>query len=140
MQDYNVETSAFVGVAFSSEVIYNYVQQEGEFNSTGASIIEFLREDKNKFVAKLIESQSYECIKLLFDDDMIFDKMYDKTNTNNEPFKYIYEYMEDGDLFEYFYIYDFLNDVLIVKTPYSKPIALDYKSDEDVEYFIQSLL
>jgi len=141
MQEYHSKISAFVGVAIGGKVVYNYVEDEGEFHDTGISIINSLNDDRNKFISNIFESQSYVNIKLLLDNSMVFGEIYGKDNQNVESFKYIYSYMEDGDLFDYYYIYDMDKDVIIIKTPECDTVvALDYKNDEDVQYFLESLL
>lgn len=139
ISDLEIDTSAFVGISFSNRVIYNLVDRDGEFENTGLSIITFLKNDKNRFMANLIESQSYESIKLIFDDKFIFNELYSKQNENVESFNNVYSFIGEMNSIEYFYIYDAIEDVLIVKTPYlDEPIALDYKNSEDVRNFINN--
>lgn len=137
MKDYNLETSAFVGIAFSNDVIYNYVDQEGEFENTGMSIIRQLLDDKNYFMAQIMESQSYDNIKAILDDEVIFGPFYSTQNNNLDTFAEVYRLMEEDSVFDYYYVYDVVKDVIILKTPdINKPMALDYKNKEDVDYFL----
>lgn len=134
------ETIAFVGISFSNNVIYNIVERDGEFEHTGRSIIHFLKTDKNNFMSKLIESQSYDGIKALFDDEMKFGGNYDPTNHNIDSFQTVYNIMNEENVIDYYYIYDLIEDVLIVKTPdLDESIAIDYRSSEDVRNFINKL-
>ena len=139
MFDVEVNKCAFVGVVFSNKIIYNVVENEGEFEYTGMSVIQFLKNDKNKFISLLMESQSYDSIKYLFDDKMVFGDGYDKSNSNYESFEDIYHLMKNSEIFEYFYIYDMSNDTLIVKIPESGIIGLDYKNSKDIRKFINSI-
>lgn len=126
---------ALIGVSFSNQVIYNIVEQEGDFDCTGLSTIEYLNHDKNKFVADIVLSQSYECIDLLLDDHMVFGEYYDAHNTNIDSFNNIYNMMFESSV-GYYYIYDMVEDVLFIKTPdLKKPLAVDYKNRDDVQHF-----
>mgnify|MGYP006971723381 FL=1 len=138
--DYEKDDSALVGVAFNKTVIYNIVERDGEFGNTGMSIINFLKTDKNKFMSEIIASQSYESIKLIFDDHIILGELYDKSNTNVEYFSEIYNFMKSETDYEIFYIFDLLNDVLIIKIPELPGVhAIDYKKSSDVRDFINKI-
>lgn len=138
--DYEKDDSALVGVAFNKTVIYNIVERDGEFGNTGMSIINFLKTDKNKFMSEIIASQSYESIKLIFDDHIILGELYDKSNTNVEDFSEIYNFMKSETDYEIFYIFDLLNDVLIIKIPELPGVhAIDYKKSSDVRDFINKI-
>jgi hypothetical protein len=132
------ETSAFVGIAFSNDVIYNYVKDDGEFEFTGLSLIKQLKANRNGIMANIIKSQSYDCIRAIMDDEVIFGTRGDRNNTNIAYLNEMYRVMEMEDqVFDYYYILDVNKDLLIVKTPdLIKPIALEYSNDEDVEYFL----
>jgi len=137
MQDlYESESSAFVGVAFSNQVIYNIVDKDGEFEYTGLSIIQYLKNKKNEFISKIILSQSYDGIKFIFDDEIKFNDFYDHSNTNIESFQSVYSLMNEINSIDYFYIYDVNEDVLIVKTPDTEmALGVDYHNNEDVRNF-----
>jgi hypothetical protein len=138
--DYEKDDNALVGVAFNKTVIYNIVERDGEFGNTGMSIINFLKTDKNKFMSEIIASQSYESIKLIFDDHIILGELYDKSNTNVEDFSEIYNFMKSETDYEIFYIFDLLNDVLIIKIPELPSVhAIDYKKSSDVRDFINKI-
>lgn len=138
--DYEKDDNALVGVAFNKTVIYNIVERDGEFGNTGMSIINFLKTDKNKFMSEIIASQSYESIKLIFDDHIILGELYDKSNTNVEYFSEIYNFMKSETDYEIFYIFDLLNDVLIIKIPELPGVhAIDYKKSSDVRDFINKI-
>lgn len=141
MQDfYESDTSAFVGISFSTHVVYNIVEREGEFEYTGLSIIQYLKRDKNKFIAKIIESQSYESIEVILDDEIVFGDHFDNSNTNMHSFADVYNIMGGKNNVNYFYIYDMSQDVLIVKTPQlNEPIAIDYNISSDVRNFLNRL-
>ena len=138
--DYEKDDNALVGVAFNKTVVYNIVERDGEFGNTGMSIINFLKTDKNKFMSEIIASQSYESIKLIFDDHIILGELYDKSNTNVEYFSEIYNFMKSETDYEIFYIFDLLNDVLIIKIPELPSVhAIDYKKSSDVRDFINKI-
>ena len=135
-----IDNSAFVGIAFNQNVIYNVVERDAEFIHTGMSIINFLKNDKNKFLSDIIQSQSYESIKLIFDDNILYGEFYDKNNSNIDSFDDVYTLMIEQNNYEYFYVYDFVNDVLIVKIPEEPEIiALNYKDSYDVRDFINRI-
>jgi hypothetical protein len=132
------ETSAFVGIAFSNDVIYNYVEDDGEFEFTGLSLIAQLKYNRNEIIADIIKSQSYDRIRAIMDDEVIFGTRGDRNNSNVAYLNELYHMMEMEDqVFDYYYILDFNQDLLIVKTPdLIKPIALEYQNNDDVEYFL----
>lgn len=127
---------AVVGVLIDRTVIYNIIERETEFIHTGLSIINYLKHDKNKFVSDIINSQSYESIKYVFDDRMLFNNILDAENTNIERYNAIQENLKNE--FNVIYIYDYLNDLLIT-THDKKYIAIDYKNQSDVRNFINKL-
>lgn len=129
------ENSALVGILFGNKVIFNMVDNDGDFNQTGKSIITFLKTNNNKFVSLIIESQSYNGIKYIFDDKMIFKEFDDSNNKNIENLDSLYNIIERGEEISYLYIYDFFNDILLIKIPDMDLIALDYKNSEDVRSF-----
>lgn len=134
------EISAFVGVSFSNKIIYNIIERDGEFRNTGISLINFLKTNKNLFVAKLIESQSYDSIKMLLDNDLVFGNFYDSNNSNMESFKEVYKLMNEKNSFNHYYIFDIIEDLLIIKTPEINEVsAIDYKNSVDVNNFINKL-
>lgn len=142
MFEYNEgESTAFVGVSFSSKVIYNLVEREGEFEYTGRSVINLLKQDVNKFVSDIVLSQNYQYIDIILDDKMVFGKKFEEVNTNMESFNEIYRIMyEESNYIEYYYIYDLSEDLLIIKTPeIDDPIAVDYKNSKDIRNFINKL-
>ena len=133
-----IEKLACVGVAFGNKVIYNIVEKDADFINTGLSICNFLLRDRNKFVAKIIESQSYDGISIILDDEIRFSKFYDSSYSTLDNYDALLILMQESSLYEYFYIYDYVNDMIIVKTPLIKePIALNYKNSTDVRDFIK---
>lgn len=130
------EIAAFVGVSFSNHIIYNIVEEEGEFELTGLSIINYLNSDKNKFMADIMLGQSHDCIKLLLDDHMEYGEYQDDQNTNIITFNKLYNLMSTHEEIEYYYVFDVLENLLFVKTPeLIEPIAIDYKNSQDVRNF-----
>jgi len=131
------DTPGLLGVSFGNKIIYNVIMQEAEFSYSGLSIINYLKYNKNDFVANIVMSQSYNNIKLVFDDSFVFGDFYDITNTNIESFSGVYNLMKESDVFEYFYIYDYIEDMLIIKVPeLLEPVALDYKNSKDVRDYL----
>ena len=108
---------AFVGVAFHSKVIFNVVDNDGGFMSTGLSIIQHIKTNKNKFVAKIVESQSYNSIKYILDDKICFSDFYDLNNENKESFVDILRLINDTSAYHYFYVLDLDSNTLIIKIP-----------------------
>jgi len=134
------DKTAFVGISFSDRVIYNLVEREGEFEYTGRSIISLLRNERNYFMSKIIESQSYQSIKVILDDEIIFGEFIDKQNMNIETFHDIYSYIHENNSIDYYYIYDVLEDMLLIKEPnMPEIIAVDYKNSYDVREFINTI-
>jgi len=134
------EISAFIGVAFSDKIIYNIVERDGEFINTGKSIINFLKYNKNKFVGKLIESQSYDSIRILLDDKMVYGNYFSNQNSNIDSFTDVYTLINKTNNWKYFYIYDIFKDLLYIKIPeINHIVALDYKNDMDTKNFINNI-
>lgn len=52
------DVPAFVGVAIGDRVIFNLVDRHGDFPYTGVSIIHALKQNRNKFVADIIQSRA----------------------------------------------------------------------------------
>jgi hypothetical protein len=134
------EISAFIGAAFSDKIIYNIVERDGEFINTGKSIINFLKYNKNKFVGKLIESQSYDSIRILLDDKMVYGNHFSNQNSNIDSFTDVYTLINKTNNWKYFYIYDIFKDLLYIKIPeINHIVALDYKNDMDTKNFINNI-
>jgi hypothetical protein len=134
------EISAFIGAAFSDKIIYNIVERDGEFINTGKSIINFLKYNKNKFVGKLIESQSYDSIRILLDDKMVYGNYFSNQNSNIDSFTDVYTLINKTNNWKYFYIYDIFKDLLYIKIPeINHIVALDYKNDMDTKNFINNI-
>jgi len=133
------ENTALVGVSFSTKVIYNIVTTEGEFHNTGRSIINFLNNNKNRFISDVILSQNFQGIKLLLDDSMIFEEEEDKSNSNMSDFKELSNYMNEQNEIDNFYIYDVIEDLLFIKLGDKELIGLDYKNSQDVRKFINNI-
>ena len=77
------DNPALVGVIFGNKVIYNILENDTDFLNTGLSIIHHLKRDKNKYIADIIESQSYNSIKYIFDDEIRFGSVLDLQNENS---------------------------------------------------------
>lgn len=123
---------ALVGVLLGSKVVYNIVGNDGEFNQTGRSVISLLNNHNNYFISKIVMSQSYESIKYIFDDNIVFGEMLEHNNKNIDTMDTILKYDT-----EFVYIYDIENDLLLIKLPERELIALDYKNSKDVRNFIR---
>jgi len=137
--DIEYKAISFVGVAFSDKVIYNLVEHDPELINTGLSIIQHLKNDKNKFISKIIESQSYNNIKYIFDDEVIFNDFYDWNNENRESFYDIQVLIEDDNAYEYFYIYDLDSDTLLIKTPELNYLtSINYQDSKEVRDIINN--
>lgn len=132
-------SQAFVGVSLSSKIIYNVLENEIEFKLSGISIINQLNKNPNEFMGKVIESQNYDSIKFIYDNNIIFGDFFNYNNENIETFDNVYTLMQESKDYEYFYIYDNEQKVLIVKTPYTDIIALDYKNIFDVQNFCKNI-
>lgn len=128
---------ALVGVDLGQDIVYNIIQSEGEFKNSGLSIINWLNHNPNKFVSKIFQSQSYDSIEYIFNNEIKFGSYFDYNNKNIDTFKNIYKLIRDNNDYEYFYIYDFHKDVLIIKTPFSNLYVLDYKEPESLYEFIK---
>ena len=128
---------SLAGIIFTNKVIYNIVQEDSDFLNTGLSIINHLKRDKNKYVATIIESQSYDCIKTIYDDCIKFGPFYDLNNENREEFSSFMNILHNSEDFEYMYFLDLDSDTLIVKIPeIVTTYALDYNNSEDVRKLI----
>ena len=129
------DVPAFVGVAIGDRVIFNLVDRHGDFPNTGVSIIHALKQNRNKFVADIIQSQSYNSIVEIFDDHFVFGEFKSNNSIKCRLYRRAYDFMIKMP--GYFYIYDLFNDVLIIKTlDTPEPIGLNYKSSSDVRNFI----
>lgn len=136
----NQEVGAVVGVAINNEVFYNFVEHSGEFEFTGLNIIDLLNESRNEYIADMFLSQSYGKINGIYYDGVELIDYVGSNGSNVASYEDMYSTMEnDLGPFDYYYIYDFTNDVFVIKTPYTKPMALDYKNEEDVSYFLEYL-
>lgn len=139
-QDVIEKVEAFVGVAFHDKVIFNIVENDGEFINTGLSIIHHLKNDKNGFIAKIIESQSYNSIRYIFDDKLCLSDFYDKNNENKESYEDIMNLINNENGYQNFYIFDVESNTLIIKIPQiNKIFALDYTSSHDVRDIINTI-
>jgi|SaaInl8_200m_RNA_FD_contig_31_1233686_length_2218_multi_7_in_0_out_0_4 hypothetical protein len=137
----DMEIPALVGVMIQDKVIYNTVDRDGEFFNTGMSMINFLKHDTNKFVALMFESQNYESIKAIYDDEFVFGEPLNNQNRNIDSFQEIHKLMENDTLFDHFYILDLLNNTLIAKIPEQEDvIALDYRYANDIREFINNII
>lgn len=134
------QTGAVIGVAFSNDVFYNYVEEDGDFEFTGMNIVEMLQEQRNEYVADIMASQSHSKVDGIFIDGVSLCDYTSSRDSNMTTYEGMY-YLMENELgpFDYYYIYDFVRDVLIIKTPFTKPMALDYKNEEDVNYFLEFL-
>lgn len=134
------QPQAFVGVAFSDKIIFNILDEDVSFFNSGLSIIAQIKHDKNNFVAKIIESQSYNSIKCIFDDKIVFSDFYDLRNENRESFKEIMNLIQHNEVYQYFYILDLDSDLLLIKIPeISLMYALDYNNSEDIRKYINTI-
>lgn len=130
-----IQEYALVGVLLGNKVIYNVVNNDVHFNETGRSIISLLNNNNNYFISEIIKSQSYNSIKYIFDDKIVFGEPYFHNNKNIDTLDLILKIEID-----YIYIYDIENDLLLIKQPRKKLIALDYKISSDVRNFIRDNL
>lgn len=126
---------ALVGVLIQNTLIYNVIDDEGEFESTGLSIINFLKNNRNTFVSKIFESQSYNGIKYIMDDCMVFNEFYDCKMQNLENFLMMRNLILNE--FEFVYIYDMSNDLLLIND--NGFLALDYNDNLTVRKYINKL-
>lgn len=125
---------ALVGVLYGETLIYNIVDFDTCFQLTGLSIINYLKSNKNKFISDIILSQSYNGIKYIMDDSMIYNEFYHNNEQNVYNFNKIsYKILKE---FQFIYIYDVNNDMLLIKDD-DKFIALDYCNSYDVRNYLK---
>lgn len=131
------ETPAIVAVTFADHVVYNILECDGEFSKAGETIIYLLQNRKNIFVADFMDSQSYDGIVEITDEEGLYcGKYISFHNSNTCLFRDILRMMTDGSVAENFYIYDFLRDLLLIKTPgIPNPVLIDYNNDLDIDHF-----
>lgn len=136
----DIKENAFIGVIFHDKVIFNVLMNDVDFLNTGLSIIHHLKRDRNKFIAKIIESQSYESIKYIFDDKIIFNELYDLNNQNTESFQDVMRLVQEQNNYDYFYMLDTNSNTLLIKVPTINEIfALDYTNSSDVREVINKI-
>jgi hypothetical protein len=136
----DVTAAALVGIAIDSKIIYNIVEQDGEFDNTGLSIINYLKTNRNGFISNIFASQSYNGIKLLLDDKMLFNGKNEHDNINIDSYGDTIEKIESNANFDFIYIYDLIQDLLLIKTPQNESvIALNYNNSTDVRNFINTI-
>ena len=134
------DEQAFVGVAFNAKVIFSILDYDVEFLKSGLSIIQHLKTNKNEFIARIIASQSYDSIKYIFDDEIIFSEFYDITNENVESFSDVMTLITNNNNYNYFYIYDYESDSMIIKIPeIPSIISIDYKDPSQVRDLINTI-
>lgn len=134
-----LNSHALVGVLYGETLIYNILDFDTSFQLTGLSIIQYLKINKNKFLSDIILSQSYNGIKYIMDDSMIYNDFYN----NNEQNIYNFNRVADKLLkeFQIIYIYDVNNDMLLLKdTDTDKFIALDYTNAKDVRDYLNNVV
>ncbi len=129
MKDILVTEYAFVGILINNNIIYNVVENEGDFDNTGISIINYLQKDKCGYISEFFNSQKYNGIKFIFDNKFIYDSKPVNNSLNIENFNKL----ESLILKEYnnIFIYDMYNDLLIIKNK-NKLVALDYTNNLDI--------
>ena len=132
-----LNSHALVGVLYGETLIYNILDFDTSFQLTGLSIIQYLKINKNKFLSDIILSQSYNGIKFIMDDSMIYNDFYN----NNEQNIYNFNRVADKLLkeFQIIYIYDVNNDMLLLKDT-DKFIALDYTNAKDVRDYLNNVV
>jgi len=143
---------AIVGVCYTNRVIFNIVDNDADFFNTGLSIIHHLKssvKSRNNFISAIIESQAYDSIKDIFDDEIIFGNFYSEDNENTDSLQDILKLVNSTDstgstdsicTFKYMYIYDVDSDKLFIKLPeLENVVALDYKKAKEVKAFAESL-
>lgn len=132
-----INSHALVGVLYGETLIYNILDFDTSFQLTGLSIIQYLKINKNKFLSDIILSQSYNGIKYIMDDSMIYNDFYN----NNEQNIYNFNRVADKLLkeFQIIYIYDVNNDMLLLKDT-DKFIALDYTNAKDVRDYLNNVV
>jgi hypothetical protein len=139
--DIVTHTPALIGVIFDSKVIFNVLEEDTEFLNSGLSIINHIKNDKNRFVAKIIESQSYDSIRVIYDDKFVFGDFYDLNNENREDFVSIMNLIRENADYKYFYFLELETSTLIVKIPEINIMyALDYNNSEDVRKLINLII
>lgn len=130
-----LNNSALVGVLFGSHLVYNVLDFDTSFQLTGLSIIHYLKTNKNKFISEIILSQSYNGIKYIMDDKIVFNDFYNNNEQNLENFnKFSKKILSD---FEDVYIYDVVNDLLLIKDN-NELLALEYNNSIDVRNYLNS--
>ena len=138
----NLTNNALVGVLINGTVVYNILLEEPEFSISGLSIIHQMRTDLNSFVGKIFESQSYDGIDFISNQNVKFSSYLSESNQNIETFSNISNFIQKQQnkyFFNYFYIIDYANKLLIVKIPDTDLVALDYTNKEDVSKFRNSI-
>ncbi len=125
--EYNDGIEAVVGYSLGGKIMYNLVQKEPEFINTGMSVITQLKKSTNDFLKRVLESQKYPYIEYVYNDQFIVP--------DEKPYS-IYNVMDYNELHHYdnVYIYNVEEDVLVVNN--NGLIGLEYRSDQDVEEFI----
>jgi hypothetical protein len=125
---------ALVGITFGNKVIFNILTNDVQFQNTGLSVVHYLNHNKPEFMSNMILSQHYNNIEYIFDDNFKFGEYIGIDNENVDTFSNII--MLCTELYEYMYIYDFINEKLLVQSPEQELIALDYTNSEDVRKFL----
>lgn len=141
MKNTNETKNAIVGVSFGTNVYYNIVENDPEFEYTGLAVISWLNHDNNRFIGEMFESQSYESIVRILDDDIDYGVFCGSNdNKNTTSMQQMYSFITGGSDVSHVYIYDVFNDVLLVKTPEMDQLtAVEYKNSADVREFRNSL-
>lgn len=136
----NTSKNAIVGVCFGSNVYYNIVENEPEFEYTGLAVISWLNHDNNRFIAEMMEAQSFETIVRILDDELDHGVFISHDNKNTSSMQQMYSFINGGSNVSHVYIYDVFNDVLLVKTPELENLTgVDYGNSSDVREFRNSL-
>jgi hypothetical protein len=132
-----INSHALVGVLYGETLIYNVLDFDTCFPLTGLSIIQYLKINKNKFISDIILSQSYNGIKYIMDDSMLYNEFYN----NNEQNVYNFNRVADMLLkeFQIIYIYDVNSDMLLLKDS-EQFIALDYTNAKDVRNYLNNVV
>ncbi len=132
-----INSHALVGVLYGETLIYNVLDFDTCFQLTGLSIIQYLKINKNKFISDIILSQSYNGIKYIMDDSMLYNEFYN----NNEQNVYNFNRVADKLLkeFQIIYIYDVNSDMLLLKDS-EQFIALDYTNAKDVRNYLNNVV
>ena len=132
-----INSHALVGVLYGETLIYNVLDFDTCFQLTGLSIIQYLKINKNKFISDIILSQSYNGIKYIMDDSMLYNEFYN----NNEQNVYNFNRVADKLLkeFQIIYIYDVNSDMLLLKDS-EQFIALDYTNAKDVRDYLNNVV